>query len=387
MQAIGRRPPSAPPRERLASRILCVGTRRTLTTTDSAQTGICRKNRSRMRDMLQQSLFLCWTLLSWLSPPLHTSPTAEDISKWPVCLPFDALFDGRCLRGEPLPDTAYAMRHSLDLLAPAAWNCKGSLHGRDSPASSETTGSLNQAGSLSSASPSQGQEEGESASEDSQLPHICGFALKPVRLYTLCTAAVWLALAGSAILQKQANVIAVVYLLLLFSGLSGGTAETKPATLKSVRVFNMLVMVVWALYQCPSLPCPFLMQIDDAGPTGFLSPWQCLALEHTPQLASIGAGRERVTSVVLQSDPLLSPGAHPTAPLSPGRAHRSMPGFDTPASTGRGIAPNPVQPYSEVLKQQTVVSESLKDSSWCGTTARSFVEVFCVVFVGSSRSD
>jgi len=61
-------------------------------------------------------------------------------------------------------------------------------------------------------------------------------------------------------------------------------------------------------------------------------------------------------------DPLLSPGAHPTAPLSPGRAHRSMPGFDTPASTGRGIAPNPVQPYSEVLKQQTVVSESLKDS-------------------------
>ncbi|CAE7598781.1 unnamed protein product, partial [Symbiodinium sp. CCMP2456] len=143
---------------------------------------------------------------------------------------------------------------------------------------------------------------GESSSQDSQLPHICGFALKPVRLYTLCTAAVWLALAGSAILQKQANVIAVVYLLLLFSGLySGGTAETKPATLKSVRVFNMLVMVVWSLYQCPSLPCPFLMQIDDAGPTGFLSPWQCLALEHTPQLCSIGTGRERVTSVVLQS--------------------------------------------------------------------------------------
>lgn len=61
-------------------------------------------------------------------------------------------------------------------------------------------------------------------------------------------------------------------------------------------------------------------------------------------------------------DPLLSPSEHATAPLSPGARHRSVPGFETPASTGRGTAPNPVQPYSEVLKQQTVVSESLKDS-------------------------
>lgn len=277
----------------------------------------------RMCAVLLLSLLVSWTLLSWLSPPLHTSPTAEDISKWPVCLPFDALHlvdsmgaacaGSHCQTQRTRCGTAWISW--LRLPGIARGHCtveflalfsicllrRVCMAQKDSPASSETTGSLNQAGSLSSASPSQGQEEGESASEDSQLPHICGFALKPVRLYTLCTAAVWLALAGSAILQKQANVIAVVYLLLLFSGLSGGTAETKPATLKSVRVFNMLVMVVWALYQCPSLPCPFLMQIDDAGPTGFLSPWQCLALEHTPQLASIGAGRERVTSVVLQS--------------------------------------------------------------------------------------
>ncbi|CAJ1370413.1 unnamed protein product [Effrenium voratum] len=112
---------------------------------------------------------------------------------------------------------------------------------------------------------------------------------------------------SAAVFQTSANIISVVYMLLLFCCIyTAGVTKPVPLrkrmkVLRAVRGFNMLIMVIWAIYQCPSLPCPLLLQLADEGSTAFLGPTQCVWLEAHPSQSSYGAGVMRGVSIALQS--------------------------------------------------------------------------------------
>eukprot|EP00913_Durusdinium_trenchii_P000749 g699.t1 len=123
--------------------------------------------------------------------------------------------------------------------------------------------------------------------------------------HNCCAAAMWISLAGAALFQAQANLISVVYIVLLFHSIyTAGVAKTirgRVRALQGVRTFNMLVMVIWAFYQCPSLPCGLLLDLAATGASGFLSPQQCAWLEKNPSSSSYGTGTMRAVSILLQS--------------------------------------------------------------------------------------
>ncbi|CAK9066062.1 unnamed protein product [Durusdinium trenchii] len=263
-----------------------------------------------MSAVLVLSLLVSWALQSWLPPKYPAPPGPKEVADWPVCALFDDelqvnFYGEACIYCEtqrqrcgkawiswlrlPGSDRDHNLVQFLSLfllsLLRRACNQRG-----ESEVPSTGSGAAAACGSGG-----EGDDEGEAQKEKERA----------MWFHNCCAAAMWISLAGAALFQAQANLISVVYIVLLFHSIyTAGVAKTirgRVRALQGVRTFNMLVMVIWAFYQCPSLPCGLLLDLAATGASGFLSPQQCAWLEKNPSSSSYGTGTMRAVSILLQS--------------------------------------------------------------------------------------
>ncbi|CAJ1443401.1 unnamed protein product [Effrenium voratum] len=286
-----------------------------------------------MSIVLVLSLSISWALQTWLPPGYPAPPLPEDVAKWPLCALFDGHtpvsahgkpcnpFDAGCQTQQQRCGKAWIAwlrlrgggrgHGAIEFLAlfvicllRRACLAEKDLSYESSSGEPESFTQISQPGTALMQA-----QDGESYEETVEQPGAASAfeQLPSVWFHHLCATAVWISLAGAAVFQTSANIISVVYMLLLFCCIyTAGVTKPVPLrkrmkVLRAVRGFNMLIMVIWAIYQCPSLPCPLLLQLADEGSTAFLGPTQCVWLEAHPSQSSYGAGVMRGVSIALQS--------------------------------------------------------------------------------------
>ncbi|CAE8741522.1 unnamed protein product [Polarella glacialis] len=137
--------------------------------------------------------------------------------------------------------------------------------------------------------------------------------LRPQALHTASAIVLWLSVAGASVFQSQTDAICVGYMLLLCRHVY--TAEIAPTpskplearmrALQGIRNFNIVILVFWALFQCPSLPCPYQLDLRADPPSNssssmFLSPEQCLALEDHSLLLNGDSSVQKTLGMLLR---------------------------------------------------------------------------------------
>eukprot|EP00929_Paragymnodinium_shiwhaense_P093066 TRINITY_DN53122_c0_g2_i1.p1 TRINITY_DN53122_c0_g2~~TRINITY_DN53122_c0_g2_i1.p1 ORF type:complete len:2885 (-),score=452.52 TRINITY_DN53122_c0_g2_i1:224-8878(-) len=280
---------------------------------DSAR-GLTKQKSSRrlliLMLLMALELMQQWFVESWLPPDMQ--PTAADVAKWAVCDQFENTANVTS-DGDPCSPLKSSMsgcstqryRCGVDwevwtglTAAPNVWTslptffaiwCMSILRKGNVAAIKASGAGLNganaaggdaadddapddDAAAAATVSAAVGDPEARSPlglAGESSANSIATTMADTAATYSFRTALLmWLALAGVFTSQQSTNAVTAVYVLLLFLHLyvffdHEKTLKRRVNIVRAIRTFNVIVLVLFKIFECPSVPCPFALPIND----------------------------------------------------------------------------------------------------------------------------
>ena len=137
--------------------------------------------------------------------------------------------------------------------------------------------------------------------------------LLPQLVYQSTSLALWLSLAGAAMVTSRTSLFTMGYMVMLFAHvLTAESTQTlkepfnaRLRVLRCIRNFNLLVCVLQVAFQCPTLPCPLMLEMstaDGSALTHFTSPAQCIQLQDQADRRAPGSGLDLLLLLGLRKE-------------------------------------------------------------------------------------